>query len=78
MNRIALTPLTATVLLIVFSVALGGVVLTWGEDFVSSEATQISNNAVCPIGCVQTSLNGGNVPLNANSNNLKNSNVVGV
>lgn len=57
---IELTPLTATLLLIVFSIALGGVVLTWGEDFVSAEATELTSNAVCPIGCVNANLEGSN------------------
>jgi len=53
---IELTPLTATLLLIVFSISLGGVVLTWGEEFVSAEATELTSNAVCPIGCVNANL----------------------
>ncbi len=53
-----LTPLTATILLIIFSLALGSVVLAWGEDFVSAEATELTSNAVCPIGCTPVNLAG--------------------
>ena len=56
---IELTPLKATLLLIVFSLALGSVVLAWGEDFVSAEATELTSNAVCPLGCVPANFAGG-------------------
>lgn len=53
-----LTPLTATILLIIFSLTLGSVVLAWGEDFVSAEATELTSNAVCPIGCAPVNFAG--------------------
>ena len=55
MDRIALSPLTATVLLIVFAVALGAVVLTWGESFVTED---IEIAGTCPTGCIPADLGG--------------------
>jgi flagellin-like protein len=37
-NRRAVSPLVATVLLIAFSVALGAVVMSWGEGYIESKA----------------------------------------
>ena len=52
MDRIALSPLTATVLLIVFAVALGAVVLSYGETFIDAEVAQVTEG-ICPSGCVR-------------------------
>jgi len=68
MNRIALSPLTATLLLIVFSVALGAVVLTWGESFVEAEASRTS---ACPVGCVSQQGATGGAVFSAERDNVK-------
>ncbi len=54
MNRIALTPLTATVLLIVFSIVLGMITLRYGGHFVEAQAVEYvdTGDIVCPAGCV--------------------------
>ena len=53
MEKKGMSPLVATVLLIAFAVALGAVVLNWGEEFVQ-EATAVGGEfaGACPAGCV--------------------------
>lgn len=51
-----MSPIMATVLLIVYAVALGVVVLNWGESFVADVAVeerdvQFGSELSCPQGC---------------------------
>lgn len=39
MNKKAVSPLIATLLLVIFSIALGSVVMSWGKQYVESAAT---------------------------------------
>lgn len=41
-NRRGVSPLVATVLLIAFSVALGAVVMSWGESYIEKKATFVN------------------------------------
>ena len=41
----ALTPLVATVLLVAFSVGLGALVMSWGEDYISEKAEFVQGTA---------------------------------
>ena len=49
-NR-AISPLIATVLLIVFSVALGAVVMSWGESYIEEKAEFVSGAQETVGGC---------------------------
>lgn len=50
MNKKAVSPLIATVLLIAFAVALGAVVMSWGRSYVT-EAQSSANQIGSMVGC---------------------------
>ena len=50
-NRRAISPLVATVLLISFSVALGAVVMSWGESYVEQKAEFVRGVQEVKSGC---------------------------
>ena len=55
----ALTPLAATVLLLGFSLALGIVILNFGQNLIqekSAEPTIVDGQRACPVGCVAEEL----------------------
>jgi flagellin-like protein len=55
LNKRGLTPLAATVLLIVFAIALGVVILNFGESLIEQnigEAPKVDGRTICPIGCI--------------------------
>ena len=45
MNKKAVSPLVATLLLVVFAIALGSVVMSWGKAYVES-ATEVSEVSI--------------------------------
>ena len=54
MNKRGIAPLVATVLLIAFSVALGAVVMSWGETYIEEKAEfvqQSGQHEVASAGC---------------------------
>lgn len=50
-SKRAISPLIATVLLIVFSVALGAVVMSWGESYIEEKAEFVSGVQEIGGGC---------------------------
>jgi predicted tellurium resistance membrane protein TerC len=58
-NKRGLTPIAATTLLIVFALALGVVILNFGESLIEQsvhEAPVVEGRTLCPIGCVAEDL----------------------
>ena len=51
MNKRGISPLLATVLLIAFAIALGALVLNYGENFVMETSAEPMVGAECPQGC---------------------------
>ncbi len=51
MNQKGVTPLVATVLLIAFSIALGAVVMSWGETYVEEKAEFVKGAEEVRTGC---------------------------
>jgi flagellin-like protein len=51
MGRKGISPLIATVLLIAFSVGLGAVVMSWGENFIEDNAEFVTGTAEVAAGC---------------------------
>jgi flagellin-like protein len=51
MNKRGMSPLFATVLLIAFSVALGAVVMSWGESYIEEKAEFVQGVQEIPRGC---------------------------
>lgn len=49
MNKKALSPLVATLLLVIFAIALGSVVMSWGKEYVE-QATAVQEVTVDTIG----------------------------
>ena len=51
MNKKALSPLIATILLVAFAIALGTIVMGWGKDYVTKlgdiEQTPITEKQIC-------------------------------
>lgn len=52
MNKRGISPLLATVLLIAFAIALGALVLNYGENFVMEATAEPIPGAECPPGCL--------------------------
>ncbi len=58
-GRRALSPLAATILLISFAVALGIVILNFGQSVIqetAAEPPRLNGAALCPVGCVSEEL----------------------
>jgi len=58
-NKRALSPLAATILLISFAIALGIVILNFGQSIIHETTAQpqtINGQTICPIGCVAEDL----------------------
>ncbi len=54
-NKRGFSSAAATTLLIVFALALGGVILNFGETYIDQSvgpAQEVNGNALCPLGCV--------------------------
>lgn len=52
----ALTPLVATILLVAFSVGLGALVMSWGEEYIEEKAEFVQGTAEIKSGCDATIL----------------------
>ena len=50
-SRKAITPLVATILLVAFSVGLGALVMSWGEDYIEQKAEFVQGTAEVKSGC---------------------------
>ncbi|VVB81533.1 Uncharacterised protein [uncultured archaeon] len=50
-SRRAITPLVATILLVAFSVGLGALVMSWGEDYIAQKAEFVQGTAEVKSGC---------------------------
>jgi flagellin-like protein len=50
-TRRAITPLVATILLVAFSVGLGALVMSWGEDYIEAKAEFVQGTAEVKSGC---------------------------
>ncbi len=50
-NRRGITPLVATILLVAFSVGLGALVMSWGEDYIEQKAEFVQGTAEVKSGC---------------------------
>lgn len=50
-GRRGITPLVATILLVAFSVGLGALVMSWGEDYISAKAEFVQGTAEVKSGC---------------------------
>ena len=50
-NRRAITPLVATILLVAFSVGLGALVMSWGEEYIEEKAEFVQGTAEIKSGC---------------------------
>ena len=53
-NRRGITPLVATVLLVAFSVGLGALVMSWGEDYIAQKAEFVQGTAEIKSPCDST------------------------
>lgn len=56
-SKKGVSPLIATVLLIVFSIALGAVVMSWGEAYIEEKAEFVQGAQETVAGCDATALN---------------------
>ncbi len=52
-----ISPLVATVLLVAFSVALGALVMSWGQDYIAEKAAFVQGKEEVKTGCDLASLN---------------------
>ncbi len=50
-NKRAITPLVATILLVAFSVGLGALVMSWGEEYIEEKAEFVQGTAEVKSGC---------------------------
>jgi len=50
-NKKGITPLVATILLVAFSVGLGALVMSWGEDYIEAKAEFVQGTAEVRSGC---------------------------
>ena len=50
-SRKAITPLVATILLVAFSVGLGALVMSWGEEYIEEKAEFVQGTAEVKSGC---------------------------
>lgn len=50
-SRKGLTPLVATILLVMFSVGLGALVMSWGEEYIEEKAEFVQGTAEVRSGC---------------------------
>ena len=50
-DRRAITPLVATILLVAFSVGLGALVMSWGEEYIEAKAEFVQGTAEVKSGC---------------------------
>ena len=50
-SRKGITPLVATILLVAFSVGLGALVMSWGEDYIEEKAEFVQGTAEVKSGC---------------------------
>ena len=50
-NRKGLTPLVATILLVAFSIGLGALVMSWGEEYIEEKAEFVQGTAEVRSGC---------------------------
>jgi flagellin-like protein len=50
-SRKGITPLVATILLVAFSVGLGALVMSWGEDYIAQKAEFVQGTAEVKSGC---------------------------
>ncbi len=57
MNSKGITPLVATILLVAFSVGLGALVMSWGEDYIEEKATFVQGTAEVKSGCDAAQIN---------------------
>lgn len=55
-NRKGLTPLVATILLVAFSVGLGALVMSWGEEYITEKAEFAQGTAEIKSGCDTTTI----------------------
>jgi flagellin-like protein len=51
MNRRGISPLVATVLLVAFSVGLGALVMSWGEEYIEGKAVFVQGTSEVRTGC---------------------------
>ncbi len=57
LGRKGISPLIATVLLVAFSVALGALVMSWGQDYIEEKAEFVQGLQEVKSGCDLASLN---------------------
>ncbi|MEM3154858.1 MAG: hypothetical protein QW165_04830 [Candidatus Woesearchaeota archaeon] len=50
-NKRGITPLVATILLVAFSVGLGALVMSWGEEYIAEKAEFVQGTAEVRSGC---------------------------
>jgi len=50
-SRRGITPLVATILLVAFSVGLGALVMSWGEEYIEEKAEFVQGTAEVKSGC---------------------------
>ena len=50
-SRRGITPLVATILLVAFSVGLGALVMSWGEEYIEQKAEFVQGTAEVKSGC---------------------------
>jgi flagellin-like protein len=50
-NKKAVSPLVATILLVAFSVGLGALVMSWGEDYIEEQASFVQGGSEVKTGC---------------------------
>jgi flagellin-like protein len=72
LNKRGISPLLATVLLIAFAIALGALVLNYGENFVMETSAEPMVGAECPYGCqpVEMAAAGATLPESGFVNNI--------
>ena len=56
-SRKGITPLVATILLVAFSVGLGALVMSWGEEYIEQKAEFVQGTAEIKSGCDASKIN---------------------
>lgn len=56
-SRKGITPLVATVLLVAFSIGLGAIVMSWGEDYIEEKAEFVQGTAEIKSACDMANIN---------------------
>lgn len=57
MNKKGISPLISTLILIVFSIGLGAIVMSWGKVYIEERAEFVGQVSAAPLGCDTVNFN---------------------